>query len=122
MAKNNLTPQQDIATREFWALVASGESLFPGNPADWITLQKIVLKLLNYEVTTDGRYVEAGGRSSYRWGTNPADDRPDEWESDYQRALEACNEDDNSADTAASDSGEPSSDTPVREAVLSEDV
>ena len=118
MAKNNMTPEQDIITREFFTAVVQDTNLFPQNPAMQRSLYSYVLHLLNYDLI-DGAYVEKGKTTSRRYGE--AATVTCEWNADTRRAQEALNEDSGSGEDEA-DSSKSSTDTEVREAVLREDV
>lgn len=121
MAKNKLTPQQDIITRQFFQLVTQRAE---HDPDELRTAQTICMNLLNYECTPDGRFVERDSRDFYPFGDKPVNDGPCEWLDDYKVALKQGGKDArlNTRDSFAPNSGEQSKDTEIREAVLREDV
>jgi len=118
MAKNRMTPEQDLLTRQFFAEVSQDPSLFPDTPVTQRDLIRTLLYLLNYQVI-DGKFVEKSKSVKRPYmGTAQVDC---EWDADVRRAEEALNEG-NSGSQDEADSGEPSTDTEVREAVLRQDV
>ena len=61
MAKNNLTPEQDLLTRRFYVEVAEkAEALLPDAPVNARNLRATLLMLLNYIQLPSGAFVEAG--------------------------------------------------------------
>jgi len=121
MAKNNLTPQQDVATRQFYVLVA----LKLGEQASSRALKQMCLDLLNYDLTQDGRFIEKDAGRSYRWGTKPEDiGGPCEWVDDYKRAIKqgGKNASNNHKDTFTPGGSEPTTGAKTRKALLREDV
>lgn len=118
MAKNRMTPEQDILTREFYSMVANDPSLFPNEPIDQRSLHGILLKLLNYTII-DGKFVTPEKVSTRKYG-EPVQ-ASCEWDADTKRVLEALNESDSGSEDEA-DSGVATEDSEVREAILREDV
>jgi len=118
MADNNLTPEQEILTREFYQNIASDKSLFADDPVGHRNMMRIILTLLNYDYV-DGAYITKGTKlTRYLTGKSNV---TCEWEEDTLAALEALNGD-NSSSTDQTDSSEPPEDSEIREAVLREDV
>lgn len=118
MAKNRMTPEQDILTREFYSTVATDPKLFPDSPIDQRSLAGILLRLLNYTVI-DGKFCSPERVSTRKYG-EPVQVTC-EWDEDTRRALEALNEGNSGSENKA-DSGKSAKDSEVREAVLREDV
>jgi hypothetical protein len=122
MAKNNLTPEQDIITREFFNIVASNEDLFPQNPAMQRQLCAVIIShLLNYEVV-GGKFIESGTRPARSLYNNEALDVACEWRRDHKKALEAINGPNNDTSTDEADSSEPASRPTLRQTLLRKDV
>jgi hypothetical protein len=89
MAKNNLTPEQDVLTREFYVQVALAPNTLPDNPALKRQLGAICLNMLNYNRLTDGRFISKGKKIKMAYGQQPSlEEYPDEWAEDYQAALQ----------------------------------
>lgn len=118
MAKNNMTAQQDLMTREFMVHVLSDDLLFPGDPVGQGKAQQMCRRLLGY-VIIDGKHVsyEVAKAAQYKFGKRPVVE--DEWADDTRRVVDEVNK---YKDSLEAGSSEPSEDTEVREAVLSEDV
>lgn len=88
MAKNNLTPLQDVLTREFLIEVADAENVFSNNPARKRTLIGLMYELLNYQVLADGRCVSKDKKVTFQLGGPPSHEKyPNEWDEDYNLAL-----------------------------------
>ena len=132
MARNSLTAAQDIMVREFLVDVALAENVFANNPAAKKRLIGACYELLNYQRLTDGRFISKDKKITMSFGTQPSQEKyPDEWDDDYQRALNALDtsgKDYNvyttydDQDTDEADSSESSKSTEVRKAVLPKDV
>jgi hypothetical protein len=124
MAKNNLTPEQAVRTREFYMQVAQVPGLFPNDPVGQRNMQAAIIRLLGYVVVC-GKFVSPEKAKSVKmsfWGKPvTAAELEDEWNSDYQRELDAINNS-NSTDQTSARSQTESAAVEVREAVLSEDV
>jgi hypothetical protein len=133
MARNELTPEQDVTTREFLVEVALAENAFSEHPALKRTLIGYCYKLLGYQRLPDGRFISEDINVKYKLGgTISFANYPDEWEKDYQNALmkagkgesnakqEKFTFDDNS--TNETDSGEPTKDTPLWKTLFSKDI
>lgn len=121
MAKNQLTPEQDLITRQFYKdVVISGNALV-NSPAHKRQLRAIVLELLNYDQLPNGSFVEKGKNITYTFGKEADYSKfPDEWEEDEKRAKEAvANNGDSSSSSSTSQSAKSAK---VREAVLPEKV
>ena len=119
MATNNMTPEQDLLTREFFRQIVQNNSLFPTDPASQRAMAGAVLQLLNYDYV-GGAYVQKGEQRS-----RPFSGQQDlicEWAADEQRSMEALNETNQGTSTPEAYSGEQATDTEVRQAVLREDV
>jgi len=118
MASNQMTPEQDVLTREFLQQVVFDRGLMTRAGVSGRTLQGACLELLNY-VIIDGKYVDkALVKNRPFYGQLELDC---EWEQDTRRSMEALDESNSSGEDEAN-SSEPSTDTEVREAVLREDV
>ena len=88
MAKNELTPLQDVATREFLLDVALAENVFGNHPSLKRQLIGLLYELLNYQRLTDGRFVSKDKKITYKLGGSPSHEEfPDEWAKDYENAL-----------------------------------
>lgn len=133
MAKNNLTPQQDILTRDFLMQVALADNVFDNHSASKKRLVGALYKLLNYQRLADGRFVDASKDVMYKFGQAPSYERfPCEFDTDYKAAeakiegyMNELQEElftDNDSGSDEADSSESSEGTEVREAVLSKDV
>lgn len=124
MANNTLTARQDLLTREFFVTVAEQtEDLLPNSPASGRSLRGILLQLLNYDQLPNGAFVAKGTEITYKFGHADYSSYENEWESDYQRAIEELdNEGGNNTNTTETSTGESSTDTEVRQTILSEDV
>ena len=130
MAKNNLTPQQDLITRQFLTEVATAENILPDTPGLRRQLYAILLTMLNYDRLTDGRFITKGKKVTYPYMGMPSlEEYPDEWEADYVRTLKALKiygdevsyeVDVKNPDKA--DSGKPTKNTSVWKALFSKDV
>ena len=95
MAKNDLTPIQDVITREFLVEVATAENVLSNNPASKKRLIGLLYQLLNYQRLPDGRFVSRDTSVRYMLGGTVSDkEYPDEWSKDYARAIKALNEED----------------------------
>lgn len=118
MAKNLMTPEQDLLTREFYSTVANDSTLFPSNPVLQRNLVSTCLTLLNYDYIS-GCYVEkAQARTRGLQGEVRV---TCEWATDAQRAMEAVDESDSSGEDETY-SSEPPKDSEVRETILREDL
>lgn len=126
MAKNDLTPLQDVITREFLVEVALAENTLPANPAMKKSLIGTCYNLLNYDRLGDGRFITKGTKIKMSFGLQPStEDYPDEWNEDYQAALQALEEESASTDGADSNKANrrfPSKDSKVRKTIFSKDV
>jgi len=128
MAKNVLTPRQDLLTREFYVEVAERvEHMLPDSPAYGRQLRAILLLLLNYDRIKSGAFIEKGQSVQIEFGSNDYSAYPDEWAADYDAAVAAIaigegNEEDYGTDTSEASASEQAEDSALREAVLSEDV
>ena len=115
MAKNNLSPEQDVLTREFYVKVATDDSLFPSNPAQARQLRAVIISLLGYAIV-QGKFVSPEKVNSRSYFSQA--DYEDEWMIDYKAALAAlegadeATENDTSEDEA--DSGESTEGSEVR--------
>ena len=123
MAKNKLTPQQDVATRQFYVLVAQGAN---HDEADLKKLRSICLNLLNYDVTADGRYITRQAAPRTRpWGSGPeAVGGECEWLDDFKSAIKQGGKDArlNNKDSFTPHRSKSAPNTKVWKAVLPEDV
>lgn len=120
MAQNNLTPEQDLLTREFFQKVSNDKSLFPDDPVGQRNMNQCILRLLNYDYI-NGAYITKGQTLSRSLtGSTPVEC---EWMADTVKAQKeySGNEDSGSSKDKA-DSGKPTKNTKVRKAVLREDV
>jgi len=124
MAKNVLTPAQDLLVREFYLNIALHiEAWLPSTPVAGRMLRRTLLDLLNYDQIGSGAYITKGTSVSIKYGTRDYSAYPNEWDDDVRRAEEALlNEEDNNTDTSEAGASESSQDTEIRETVLSEDV
>jgi len=119
MATNNMTPEQDLLTREFFRQIVQNNSLFPTDPAGQRAMASAVLQLLNYDYV-GGAFVTKGTKR-----TRPFSGQHElecEWIADLEKATEQLNEAYKSTSTPEADSSEQATDTEVRQAVLREDV
>ena len=116
MAKNILTPEQDLLTRHFFVIVGERiEALLPNSPASGRTLRGILLQLLNYDQLPSGAFVTAGTPITRSLGDNTYSSYPSECEDDYQRALEELdNEGGQNTDSSEASSSVEAEDTEVR--------
>jgi hypothetical protein len=128
MAKNNLTPEQDYITRQFYANVAANPDLFPQDPVGQRNMIGVLLRLLNYTIV-NGKFVEIGTVTSKTLGGTV--EVTCEWDDDMRRAIDALdstelegaiNEASNSTSTSEADSSVEAEDSEVRETLLREDV
>lgn len=119
MSKNSMTPEQDLLTREFYSTVACDANLFPQDPVGQRNMIQCLLRLLNYQVI-DGKYITPGKVLSKTLGGKVNVDC--EWDADTQRTLEALNGSNNDTSTPETNSGESSTYSKIRKAVLREDV
>lgn len=87
MAKNNLTPEQDLLTRRFYVEVAERSGLIPDSAVAMRTLRAILLELLNYDQLPNGNFVEKGKARTVKFGQSL--DLPNEWPADTRRAEDA---------------------------------
>ncbi len=127
MAKNVLTPEQDILTRQFYVEVAQkAEALLPNTPAFGRQLRAILLLLLNYDQLPSGAFVTKGTTITKAFGSVDYSSYTDEWVTDLGEALADVemrkHEANKSTDTSEASASEPCEDTEVRETVLPEDV
>lgn len=127
MAKNNLTPEEDLLTREFYATIAArGDQFFSGSPASARQLRAILLLLLNYDQLPNGTFVTRGTKIDVPFGSNDYSKYKDEWMEDLAKSLAAVeiskNEANKDNDTSKARASEPSEDTEVGETILREDV
>ncbi len=118
MALNNLTPEQDIATREFYDIVAAAPSYLQDSPAHRRQLIAILLEALNYNQLPNGAFVSKDTNVQVAFGSKDYSQYPDEWDADKERAVASIN----SKDTAKASTSSKTKNTKVREAVLSKDV
>ena len=72
MAKNNLTLEQDYATRVFYTLVVGDESLFPSDPVGRRDVASHCRRLLGYGLI-DGKHVglDRLEGATYKFGQKP---------------------------------------------------
>ena len=117
MATNNLTPEQDLLTRDFFTMLNKTEYL-KNHPSQRRQLNAILLGALNYQVLPNGAFVSKDTNVTVVYGSGNYDAYPDEWEADTRRSYEAVHPKDTSK---ASTSGK-SKNTKVRKAVLPKDV
>ncbi len=127
MAKNVLTPEQDLLTRQFYVEIAQvTEALLPNTPAFGRQLRSILLLLLNYDLLPNGVFVTKGTTVTKKLGSEDYSAYPDEWVTDLGRALADVeinkHEANNNTDTSEASTSEPSKNTEVRETVLPKDV
>jgi hypothetical protein len=124
MAKNNLTPEQDIAVREFFAKVAIVTDILPGNPADMVTVRNVCMSLLNYTITPDGRFIAKDSKRSFKYGTKVEEvGGPCEWEADYRKAQrESTDEVIASVNPVKASTGKSSAYSKIRQALFSKDL
>lgn len=88
MATNDLTPLQDVLTREFLLEVVLKENILANNPATKKRLIRVIYDLLNYQRLADGRFVSKDKKVTHLLGQPPSvKDFPDEWAYDYDNAL-----------------------------------
>lgn len=98
MAKNAMTPDQDILTRRFFIEVAEkAESIIPDAAASARQLRAILLMMLNYDQTPDGKFVEKGVLRTRPFGNNDFSAYECEWEKDFEAAIRR--DDDQANDT-----------------------
>lgn len=123
MSVNDLTPQQDIATRQFFMLVV--QDLVKKNPSLARALTISCLDLLNYDLI-DGKFVtRVTDHARVRpYGNSDFKDLKCEWVKDYTAALKAGGKDvqrnhQDSIDPSASVEAESAE---VGEAVLQREV
>lgn len=126
MASNNLTPEQDLLTREFYTQVAMKNDLFPSDPVGQRNLMACLIRLLGY-VVVDNKFVDPAKVKNLKRSIGSPSNVVDEWHTDTQKLIEALeekefNEATNSNSSNKADSGESSKDSEIREAVLREDV
>ena len=123
MAKNKLTPQQDIVTRQFFVLVAQGAN---HDESELKRLREICLNLLNYECTTDGRFIAQQAAPRTRpWGSGPeAVGGACEWLDDFKPAIKQGGKDarTNNQDSFTPRSSKSAKNPKVFQAVLPKDV
>ncbi len=122
MATNNLTPEQDLLTREFFEQVAIRDEFLPNDPAIKRSVVAGLLTALNYDWLPNGHFIEKGANLQYRFGSSSPDydAYDDEWEDDKRRAEDAiANYTEDTPPTRTSKSTESAK---VREAILSEDL
>lgn len=137
MAKNDLTPLQDVTTREFLVEVALAENVLDNNPATKRRLLNTLYQLLNYQRLRDGRFVSKDAKLTYKLGGEVSmKDYPDEWSSDYARAIDALKKGDKDAnrkvkaqslttnynDSDEANSGKQTEDTSFWKTVLRKDL
>lgn len=124
MAKNILTPEQDLLTREFFlAVAAKADGLLISNPAYARQLRAIVLLLLNYQPGPDGGFIEKGTVLHRSLSGKSQGKVEDEWPADAAAAQKAFdNEANNDPNTSEASTGESSEDTPIRQTLLPEDL
>ena len=101
MAKNNLSPAQDILTRRFYQEVClQGEEFFPNSAGKPRRLRGLVLDLLGYMVLPNGARVDKNLKISQKFGEADYSQYPDEWNDDIRaRAEEIRGETDNPQDS-----------------------
>ena len=113
MAKNNLTPEQDLLTREFYEQVALlAEDFMPDHPASARQLRGTILDMLGYRQLPNGARIDKDIEVKGKFGTDLYEGYADEWYEDADKAKAAIE-----ASTSKSTEG-----TEVRTSVLSEDV
>ena len=126
MAKNNLTPMQDVLTREFLKLVLLEDNVLPDHPSIKKQVIAAVYSMLNYDRLGDGRFITKGKKVKMPFGTQPSlEEYPDEWQADYERAVEELEKAEAAAnikDSDEADSGQPTPYTALRQALFSKDV
>ena len=131
MAKHDLTPLQDVTTREFLTQVALAENTLPDTPGLKKQLTAICYQLLNYDRLSDGRFITKGTKVKMPFGDMPSlETYPDEWPEDYDRALTALDEQGGIYERAAIDtdnpaetnSGKQAKNTSLWKALFSKDV
>jgi hypothetical protein len=133
MAKNELTPEQDVLTREFLVDVALSENAFSDHPALKRTLIGYCYRLLGYQRLPDGRFISEHINVKYKLGgTISLEDYPDEWQKDYANALMKAGKGElderqkgftfNSDSTNETDSGKQTKDTPLWKTLFSKDL
>ena len=131
MAKNDLTALQDVTTREFLTQVALAENTLPDTPGLKKQLIAICYTLLNYDRLSDGRFITKGTKVKMPFGQLPSQTKyPDEWEVDYNRALNALEAEGgiyerttiNTDNPDKADSGKSPKNTSLWKALFSKDV
>jgi hypothetical protein len=116
VAKNALTPEQDILVRRFYVEVAEvAEGLLPDSPASARTLRGVLLQLLNYDQLPSGAFIEKGKDISIPYGSTDYSAYPCEWEKDFEKAINNLGSDQTST-------SEPAPNTTLWEAVLPKDL
>jgi len=121
MAKNNLTPMQDIAVRKFYTQVVQDtkSTVWAGAEAARKAAEIACLELLNYYLY-EGKYVSKDKVQPTTYGHKQ--DLECEWEADTLAAEAGIYEANNNSDTNQADSGQSSESAEVREAILRENV
>ena len=88
MAKNNLTPEQDLLARAFYEQIGlNAEAFLPNHPATARQLRAIVLDMLGYIQLPTGARVAKETEIKGRFGTNIYEGYEDEWEADKAKAA-----------------------------------
>lgn len=119
MAKNNLKPEVDLVIRDFFEYMQGDPSILGDSPARRRSLLGTLVDLLGYKQLPNGAFVSKDLEIKMPFGSSDYSRYPDEYAEDKEKALEATSMDTSGPEASAS---EPSEDTEVREAVLSEDV
>lgn len=100
MAKNNLTPEQDLITRAFFQEVLSDDRLFADTSVGRNKARALCLNLLNYAMI-HGKFVEFKRASKLTHSLGRQPEAECEWNEDTKRTVKEF--------TRASASGEDSS-------------
>lgn len=133
MAKNELTPHQDVLTREFLVDVVMAENSLSNHPSLKRQLIGLCYELLNYQRLQDGRFISKDKKITHLLGQAPSKEEfPDEWAKDYQNALTKLGRGDewDEKGTATSDdhytyeadSGKSTKNPPLWKTLFSKDV
>lgn len=121
MAKNNLTPEQDLIVREFYEkVVLPDPGLFVNANLTQRQALHLCLNLLGY-VVVQGKHisVDKWKATSYKFGGSTESVYVDEYDTDKEAAHEAANKDTPRPET---DSGKPSESPSVRQTIFRKDV
>lgn len=140
MAKNELTPTQDITTREFLMEVALAENVLNNDPSYKKQLIRILYDMLGYQRLIDGRFIDKSKKITYLLGGIISREKyPCEWDKDYKRALKLAAQQEREGtdeepkrqeemfathynDTDEADSSEPTKNPSLWKTLLSKDV